>query len=399
MRTKLLLASATMLAAGLANPPNAQARARDGSGVWRFDARAVNGSFGRTVGTGPDRWLSVTAGGYDVTVRLADIFGTYLASGAETFSGCGSGPCIRASSVYTLKGHFSSRNQDNMCVFYRWYWTNEPDIVCYDQYGSGLYVTAPVERNTAFAYAMPATPSSPGNGYAVGDFDGDGFDEVLTYNHADGSGARVWHYDPSTWRFVENTNMPANLAGLNWPGGVRMYAGNFHDSDGFTGLDDLVVANETTREIIVYESRRPSGGYARFWGWYGPTSQAGITVDDDITVARYDESGFEALVRNTYQGSGNRGKLRAFALAWPMTEITANSDMANMQTSDTTGFTGQVHLVWGEINGYDALRDDNFQFFDDYTQYSAYDAHPGSPPPWWIWFSQNTNYLRYELGF
>lgn len=47
-----------------------------------------------------------------------------------------------------------------------------------------------------------------------------------------------------------------------------MYAGNFHDADGVTGLDDLVVYNLTTHEISVYESRRPGGAYARFWGWY-----------------------------------------------------------------------------------------------------------------------------------
>lgn len=377
--------------------PAAHARARDGSGAWRPDGRAINGSFGQTVGSGPDRWLSATSAGYDVTVWLADVFGNRIGNGMITFSGCGSGPCIRTNSVYAFKGRFGSTSQDSMCAYYRWYWTSEPDIVCFDLFGSTLYAGNPAENNTAFTYAMPSSPTG-GNGFAVGDFDGDGYDEIVTYNRSNGSSPRFWRYDRSLFRFVENTSMAANLGGLNWPGGVVMYAGNFHDADGLTGLDDLAVYNTTTHEIMVFESRRPGLDYARFWGWYGPAS-LGITGNEELTVARYSTSGYDALVTNTFTGSGNRGLLRAFSLAYPPTDISASSAMANMQTSFSTGFTGNVHLVWGDINSWDGnARDDTFQFFDSAAQYTAYDAHPGSPPPWWAWFTQNTNYLKYELN-
>lgn len=83
----------------------------------------------------------------------------------------------------------------------------------------------------------------------------------------------------------------------------------------------------------------------------------------------------------------------------PPIDITASSAMANMQTSWSNGFAGDVHLVCGDINSWGGnVRDDTFQFFDAVAQYIAYDAHPGSPPSWWAWFTQNTNYLKYELG-
>ena len=79
-----------------------------GPWAWRPDGRAVNGSFAQPVGTGPDRWLSATSAGYDVSVWLTDVFGNRIGTGAITFSGCGSGPCIRTNSVYAFKGRFSS---------------------------------------------------------------------------------------------------------------------------------------------------------------------------------------------------------------------------------------------------------------------------------------------------
>ena len=82
-------------AAALLASPGAHARARDGSGAWRPDPRAINGSFAQPVGSAADRWLSATSGGYDVTAHLTDVGGAPLATGAQTFSGCGGGPSIR----------------------------------------------------------------------------------------------------------------------------------------------------------------------------------------------------------------------------------------------------------------------------------------------------------------
>ena len=396
MRTKLVLTLSIALGALLASPTSAEARARDGSAAWRFDGRAVNGSFAQPVGSGPDRWLSANSTtGNDVSLALVDIFGNSLATGSIGFS-CSTVPCLRTNSIYPFKGHFTRSNQDDMCVYYRDMLSNQT-ITCFDQYGSTLYAGNPSESNTSFVFSMPTTPTG-GHGYTVGDFDGDGYDEIVTYNRWDGSAARAWHYDKSSYRFVENPNLIANVGGLSWAGGVQFFAGNFHNADGLIGLDDLVAYNQTTHQVIVYESRRPSLGYARFWTWYGPWGVPGASGDVEVSVARYAETGFDALVLNTAQGTGNRGKLNAFSLAYPMTDITSMSDMANMQTAYTTGFTGKVHLVWAEINSPDALRDDTIQFFDDYSQYSVYDAHPGSPAPWWIWFARNTGAIRGPLG-
>jgi hypothetical protein len=165
-----------------------------------------------------------------------------------------------------------------------------------------------------------------------------------------------------------------------------------------TGLDDLLVFSLADRSIRVYESRRPGLDSARFWGWYGP-AYLGITADDEISMARYTVSGFDALVIQRASGTGNRGAVRAFSVAYPPTEITTASSIGDMQTSSGSGFTGNVHLVWGDTASVDGnVRDDTFQFFDDVAQYRTYYAYPGSPPWWRYWFYQNTNYLKYELG-
>src|SRR5215813_9892693 len=113
-RSALALAICAALA-----PSAAQARARDGSGAWRPDGRAINGSFAQTVGTGPDRWFSATSAGNDVSVWLTDVFGNRIGTGGLGFAGC-SGPCIATTSVYAFKGRFTSASQDDMCVHYRW---------------------------------------------------------------------------------------------------------------------------------------------------------------------------------------------------------------------------------------------------------------------------------------
>ncbi len=230
----------------------------------------------------------------------------------------------------------------------------------------------------------------------MGDFDGDGYDEVITYDRATGGSARVWSFDRRTGKFYERPEILGNLAGwqgFSGGGGALMFAGNFNDNDGFVRLDDLLVYNETTKQILVLEGRRPGGAYARLWVWYW--SVLDVQPYEELSVATFasSASGFDNIVISAWTGQ-SAGTIRAYSAAWPLTYLPSYQGQIIFRPRDN--FAGDVHLVWGDLGAWDPTRDDAIQFIPGKGLYYGFDAHPAGE--WYYRFKQGIGYLKASLG-
>jgi hypothetical protein len=389
--------------------PAESRRTRDGSGAWRFDARAINGRFDIAPGVHiPDRWFSVTSSGSDVSVKLADINGVRLATGEVTLSPKCTGECIVSNSYYPFKGRFSTQNVDDYCTYYRRSDLGAPFIQCWTRFEARMHWSYPNENGTAFAMAMPTTngktsASDKGQplGFAIGDFDGDGYDEVLTYDAPTGANPRIWRYHRTNRAFERYIPLSDNLMDRvpDASDPVVMYTGNIDDTDG-PKTDDLILYHTIKKTIEVFGSRVPGGGSQRFWGAYTARLRYPLTDNDELTMARFDANGYDALVVNTYAGS-LAGTIRAYDLATATPALIVTAKQGDIPHLPASSFTGEAHLIWADLGEHDPLRDDAIQFQTTTNRYFASDARPGTssaPGTWSGSFDGDVARLRSALG-
>jgi hypothetical protein len=305
----------TFLAAAVAGAPlflslpfAAEARSRDHSGRVRPQG------LGRADvdGDGIADWVGIdTERQGSVNVYLGsnrDFYITRLTGGATGFSNV-------TYPRYTITGHFQSRTKDDICVFSMLYlgWA-QPRLDCYtynapyQMYGFGN-VSAGSGGDMHWALPMQIESASAPQGYAVGDFDGDGFDEIVTYDHAAGANIKFWRYNPPTGTFVQNPNIDiGNLGGLSWPGGVELRSGELSGPDASGARrDDLLVFNRSNRQASMYWSAL-SGNHQVFWWAY--TWSTPVTTDEDFEVASADGDACDDLISMNH----NTGAMRFLEL-------------------------------------------------------------------------------------
>jgi hypothetical protein len=270
-------------------------------------------------------------------------------------------------------------------------------VYCFELYGSTLI------ESIGSGFTVP-TAWLAGRQLITGDFDGDGFDELLTYDGSTGADARMWEWNqpagiPSDRGFSAKLDFDAaNLSGLSSPGGIVMYAGNFANFSGEGVRDDLLVYNLTTRDSWVFHSRY-AGGKTVFWGLYGPWGPL-TTGAEEISVADADGDGYEDLITHDTQYGNNRFRsLQTSTLLAPL--AWAHPDSGNLPTF---GSPNETHLYFAKMSyfpgegGNTNTRDDVWLFDVPANYYRRYDARfcdpswSGCPSyglqTYWIWFAE-----------
>lgn len=200
--------------------------------------------------------------------------------------------------LYTITGHFWNTARLDTCGVSQTslVWPNKL-VNCFEVYRGALYHFGSAHGATGneIINDLPFRPDATSElrGYTVGDFDGDGYDEILTYNRFNGTEVRLYRYDRPAGRFTLNTSFAlGDLAAFNVPGGVEMLAANFHDPDG-ARRDDLVVYSRSTRVLWGYRSLLVSGQKT-----FGANWQAALTFGSQhqLIVANVNGDAHDDLV-------------------------------------------------------------------------------------------------------
>lgn len=143
-------------------------------------------------------------------------------------------------------------------------------------------------------------PSFIGNNehYIVGDYDGDGADEILVFNPANGT-VRMYQIGSSGF-FEQMANFqPGNLSGLDLRG-KQILAGGFGDT---LGRKDILVIDPHHRQVFRYVSVTLEGGIVTFW-WAFTTIAGLFNPGDQIVAANLNGSRRDGvLIRSISNGS------------------------------------------------------------------------------------------------
>lgn len=289
-------------------------------------------------------------------------------------------------------GHFTSSLREDVCfrsVANGYYW-DSGRIYCFMMSGGALVQTAGSSLS-----APPAWQQT--HAYTVGDFDGDGLDELLTYNGSNGGDAMVFEYTPSgsLQGFWNKSDFDrGNLAGFYAPGAITMFVGNFADHSGEGRRDDLFVFNHTTRNAWVFHARRDGAGKTTFWVRSNVTGSL-TSGNEWPTIADADGNGFEDLIlHDRYYGNLRFLSLGDFSHFQPLPYGSPVQGQLPWFGSATEHYLFFAELTTFAEGGGSERRDDVLAFIVPWNQYRAYDARfcasgCGSPMKtyWWRWSS------------
>ena len=309
-------------------------------------------------------------GGYVMSIARTDFYTTPLLTIDRRYRTTGN-----TATIFKLfTGHFIP-GQESVCIY-----TSTGHVQCFVLYGT----------NWTYWYVdQPATPSW-GNEIIVGDFDGDGLDEVLLYNRWTAA-IEMWKYQTDTARFGPVTNFaPGNFGddAAIIAGSPLVMVGDFADfGDG--RRDDLVVCNGAG-QVSRYDAR--SDAYGRTTFWIAFRTRPGVAhcgSSEGTTVANVAGWGFESLiVRDNSSGVIRFLDMRSMTPAGDLGPVsfpfTPPPDQGQIGPGDGI-------LVWAKMSHWPGefgtdTRDDVFLYTAD-TMLNRYDARFYAPTVavtyWW----------------
>jgi hypothetical protein len=289
-------------------------------------------------------------------------------------------------------GHFDNRDRESVCFRSRsngfdFYWES---IYCFSLYGNTLYQTT--------SDPSPRT-WDPGDAYAVGDVDGNGYDELLVYSpynirsldvyeYARGSHFGFWGYD------FDRGNLPTAWSGQL----TELYVGDFADFsvDGSARRDDILIYNRSTGEMQRLDSR-VSGGKTVYWvAW---NTFGTVHANEEIGVADGDGNGFEDLILHDTQWGG----LRFLTTLWPVNALPYRQPEQGQ--IPTFSQATESHVYWGLMKyhpgegGSTNTRDDVFVYFPASDSYSRYDARfSAAIRTYWWYYTKPVAAIKAALG-
>jgi hypothetical protein len=219
-----------------------------------------------------------------------------------------------------LTGDFHGERYDQTCVL-----TDDNALACFG--------TSP-DRRELWWWFTQGTFFGDNEDTIVGDFDGDGRDDVLVYPRAGGP-FRMYSIKGDFFFDPTPAFRQGNLEGVDEPG-MQVRAGDFNAD----GRDDLLVVNPWGQ--ILYYGSVHDGTHNTFW-WAFTTVGGFAGEDDQVTVARIDNNDTDDVVLH------NRvtGATRFYRMEW------ADGYLPRI----TNVSTGQIHsggnslLFWGFMHG------------------------------------------------
>jgi FG-GAP repeat len=338
----------------------------------------------------------ISVGSADYTNARKAIYDIHLAPHPEWTN-------IYIDQIFT--GHFDRTDRESICFRGRnqshtdWYYQS---IYCFLVSGSTLTPTT--------SEPSPWT-WDPGDATVVGDFDGDGYDELMTYTPSNGSNLEIYQYNRGTpyYGFWNLDWDRGNLNAFSWAGGVEIYAGDFADfaSDGSARRDDLLIFNKTTKQVARFDAR-VWAGRPTFW-WAFTSGGGAIGSTEEIGVADADGNGFEDLIpHDTATGTFRFQSMTSAALpalAWRQPEA---GQLPTFTSSPT-----ESHAYWGVMKSFPGegggtnLRDDSFVYVNAWDAYVRNDARYCAPGAcgtsygyrtYWYYYSASVAAIKSALG-
>jgi hypothetical protein len=338
-------------------------------------------------GDGIAEWVGyendTSYGGYVLSIARTDFYATPLLTIDQRRRTTGNS--AQVSKLFT--GRFVYPGQESVCTV-----LNTGRVQCFLVFAGST---------SADLYAdQVGTSSWFGREILVGDFDGDGLDEVLLYDRWTAA-TELWKSNTSTGQFAPATNFaPGHVAadaGLI-AGSPIVLVGNFGDwGDG--RRDDLLVCN-SRGQVTRYDARRdPSSGGTTFW--YAFRTGAGVTSCNysDVSVADVTGSGYESLVLRDSRTNTTRflsmdstGTLLPVDSSWILGSVNQG------QIGPGDGF-----LIWAKMSRWAGeagtdTRDDVFLFAGESV--SRYDARYYSPwftYTYWWGYTQWSGYVLSKM--
>jgi hypothetical protein len=187
----------------------------------------------------------------------------------------------------------------------------------------------------------------------VGDWTGDGADDILVYRPSDGN-LRLYSLQTSGFFFQQNTNFDlGNLASLDLRN-KQLRAGDFGQQ---SPRPDLLVLTPGNGQVLRYDAVTYNGK-TTFW-WAFTTNGGMVSTDEDFTVAKIDNDGLDDVALYNRRTGGYRFFQAAYSSGW----LRAISNVGVGQLPQSAG----GRLFWGKFAKWPSepgglTRDDAFFF-------------------------------------
>lgn len=206
------------------------------------------------------------------------------------------------------------------------------DQICAVLANSSMECYAPSDdRKELWWWFTQPSPVTSTEQALVGDFDGDGADDILAYKPSNGA-IRILSRQ-STGFFAplpETAFTLGNLATLNRVN-KKLYVGEFGQA---AGRDDLLVLNPTTGSVAVYATATDTAGRTTFW-WGFTTVAGAVASNEQVTVANIEGGTRDGLIlrksgtgayrfRRVVYDSGNLQPVPASAVLQGQLPVTAH---------------------------------------------------------------------------
>ena len=219
-----------------------------------------------------------------------------------------------------LTGDFYGLGYDQVCII-----TDDNELACFG--------TSPDRRELWWAFTQ-GTFFSDNEDTIIGDFDGDGRDDILVYVRSGGP-FRMYSLKGDFFFNPTPSFNQGNLEGVVGTG-MQVRAGDFNAD----GRDDLLVVN-TWGQTLYYGSVY-DGAHHTFW-WGFTTSSDFVHPDDQVSLARIDDNATDDVVlRNRVTGA-----TRFFRMEWADGVLPPITNVALGQLNVTTNSL----LFWGTMHG------------------------------------------------
>lgn len=130
--------------------------------------------------------------------------------------------------------------------------------------------------------------------FIVGDFDGDGADDLMIYNPLNGT-IRFYSIEDGGIFVNNNKIVLGNLEGFDLRN-KQILAGEFGQS---VGRKDIIVIDKNTSQIMRFDSATDTSGRKTFWWAF--TTHGDFNADDQLCVANIEGSEKDGLIIRNYK--------------------------------------------------------------------------------------------------
>ena len=271
--------------------------------------------------------------------------------------------------------------------------------------GTGAQLTAEAQLTQVATNAYPYDANLANQEIAVGDFDADGYDEILGYTRSAYARMNVdvhrfYITGPNSGFFYPVDVDKSAFTNFPWMNDISVQVGNFGDFLYGPKQDDVLVINHTTRQVARFDSRFMSGRLAFVQAFVSP--QYTFDLYEEVRVAEANGYGLEDLIiRNYYTGQTRRCSLSSVSL-YPLSYgQPVDGDMprfAGFAPVEHHTFYGLMKRISTE--GYETnVRDDVFVYFPWTDEFRRIDARYSSPNmSYWQNYSVTGQMLKNALG-